>query len=190
DDQFNLSVLFLEMGDRASYRAGCQKMVTGFGAATHASQLGRTAEACLLMAEAGADTEVARQFADRAPTLGKDNFWIYYHLQCIMALAQYRAGDFASAVDWLVKTIGQPTVIGRPQPDAAAYAVLAMAQHKLQRPDEARAALARSSAIVNTKFPQSQNSALDENWADWLVARILLREAETLITPLPGAPKE
>ena len=179
-DQFNLTVLFLEMGDMASYREGCHKMVTRFGAATYASQLARTAEASLLMAEAGSDSEVARQLADRALTLGKDNSRIYCHLQLIKALAQHRSGDFASAVDRLDKTIGQPSMAARL--DAAAYAVLAMAQHRLQRPDEARAALARSSAIVTTRFAQSQNSALGEHWADWLVARILLREAQALIS--------
>jgi len=183
DDQFNLAVLLLEIGDTANYRIGCQKMLTNFGAANHISPLARTAEACLLMPEP--DSESARQLADRAFTLGKDSSWLYY-LQLVKAMAEYRAGNFSNAVDWLGKTIGQPAFAGFPQPDAAAYATLAMAQHKLNHSDEARAALARSVDILNKKIPKLENGTLDENWIDWVSASILVREARELIEGQPA----
>ena len=65
--------------------------------------------------------------------------------------------------------------------DGAAYSVLAMAQYQLKRSDEARAALAKGVDIVNSKLPKLQNGALGENWIDWLIAHILLREAKALI---------
>jgi len=182
---FQLGVLLLEIGDEANYRARCQKMVTGFRAANLPGPLGKTAEACLLSPEAGSDSEAAGQMADQAFKLGQNSFW-RYDLQFIKGLAQYRAGNFATAVDWVGKSIGQPTMVGGPRPDAAAYSVLAMAQHKLKHPDEARAALAKAVDLVNTKMLKRESAALDENWVDWLIAHILLREAQALI-PLPPA---
>lgn len=53
-----------------------------------------------------------------------------------------------------------------------------MAQHQLKRSDEARAAFAKAVDIVNTKLPKLENAPLNENWVDWLIAHILLREAQ------------
>ena len=186
---FQLSVLFLEIGDKENYRAQCQKMVTGFRAANATAPLSKTAEACLLSPEAGSGFEAAGPMADQAFTLGKDSFW-RYDLRFVKGLARYRAGDFANAVDWVGKSIGQPTMVGGPRPDAAAYSVLAMAQHQLKRPEAARAALAKGAEIVNTKLLKLERAVLDENWIDWLIAHILLREGQTLIERQPATVKE
>ena len=186
---FQLAVLVLEIGDRETYRAHCQKMVARFRATNLPGPLGETAEACLLVAEPGPDSEVAGQLADQAFSLGKNSFWVYY-VQFVKGLAEYRAGHFASAVDWVDKCIGQPTMVSGPRPDGPAYLVQAMAQHKLKRSDEARAALAKAADIVNAKLLKVQDTALDENWIDWLIAEILLREAQALIDPPAATPKE
>ena len=188
-DRFQLAVLVLEIGDRETYRAHCQKMVARFRATNLPGPLGETAEACLLVAEPGPDSEVAGQLADQAFSLGKNSFWVYY-VQFVKGLAEYRAGHYASAVDWVDKCIGQPTMVSGPRPDGPAYLVQAMAQHKLKRSDEARAALAKAADIVNAKLLKVQDTALDENWIDWLIAEILLREAQALIDPPAATPKE
>jgi len=127
--------------------------------------------------------------ADQAFTLGQNSFWVY-DLQFIKGLAQYRAGHFANAVDWVGKSIGQPTMVGGPRLDAAAYSVLAMAQHQLERSEEARAALTKGAEIVNRKLLKLESAALDENWNGWLIAHILLREAQALIERQPATVKE
>jgi len=180
DAHFKLTVLLLETGENEGYRAHCRKMMADFRQANLPGPLGKTAELCLLVAEAGSGSEAAGQMADQAFTLGQNSFWVY-DLQFIKGLAQYRAGHFAKAVEWVGKSIGQPTMVGGPRPDAAAYSVLAMAQHQLKRPEEASAALAEAAAIVNTKLLKLENAALDENWVDWLIAHALLREAQGLI---------
>jgi hypothetical protein len=185
DAAFQLTVLLLEMGDRENYRAHCQKMVTSFRDANAPSPLGKTAEACLLGAETRVDAEAAAQLADQAFASGKNSYWLY-DLEMIKGLAEYRAGQFEGAIDWVGKSIGQPTMVTGPRPDAPAFLVLAMAQHRLGRPDEARAALAKGADIVNTKLLKvEKNAALDENWTDWLIAHILLREAQALIEAPP-----
>jgi tetratricopeptide (TPR) repeat protein len=174
-----LAVLLLEIGDRENYRVQCQKMMTSFRAANAPGPLGKTAEACLLVPTDSGDPE-ARQLAEQAFKLGQSSYG-RYDLQFIKGLAEYRAGNFAGAIDWVGKSIGQPTMVSGPRPDPAAFSVLAMAQHQLKRPQEARAALAKGADIVNTKLLNLENAPLDENWVDWLIAHILLREAQALI---------
>jgi tetratricopeptide (TPR) repeat protein len=181
DSAFQSAVLLLETGDNENYRAHCQKMVTNFRAANAPRPWAKTAEACLLAPGAGSDYyKDAVQLADQAFTLGKNGYRLH-DLEFIKGLAEYRLGQFESAIDWVRKSIGQPTMVTGPRPDAPAYLILAMAQHQLKRPDEARAALAKGADIVNTKLLKLENATLDENWLDWLIAHILLREAQALI---------
>jgi serine/threonine protein kinase/tetratricopeptide (TPR) repeat protein len=192
-EQFKLTVLHLEIGDMAAYRTQCQRMVALYAATNDPGPLDKTAKVCLLAPETGCDLATAGRMADRAVTLGKDHAWIHY-FELVKGLAEYRAGKFASAADWLSKTIDQPTTVGGTGPDwnrdAAAYSVLAMAQHQLERPGEAREALAKAAEIADTKLPKIESAGLLDNWADWLIARILLREAQTLVGGQPVAERQ
>ena len=89
------------------------------------------------------------------------------------------------------KVIGQPMNVGRPLPawqrDVAACSVLAMAQHQLKQTDEARVALAKAIELARTKLPQLGRDNLDQDWVDWLIAHILLREAKALVNGEPKA---
>jgi tetratricopeptide (TPR) repeat protein len=189
DAAFQLTVLLLEMGDKENYRAQCQKMVTTFRDANDPGPLGGTAEACLLVADTPTGCLEAGQLADQAFKLGQNSYRAS-DLRFIKGLAEYRAGQFASAIDWVSKSIGQPIVVRGPRPDAAAFLVMAMAQHQLKRPDEARAAFAKGAYIVNTKLLKRENATLDENWIDWIIGDILLREARALIENPPATHKE
>jgi len=162
-------------------------MMTSFRDANAPGPLGATAEACLLAAGTRSDYEAAGHLADRAFELGKNSYWAS-NLRFIKGLAEYRAGQFGSAVDWVSQSINQPTMVRGPRPDAAAYLVMAMAQHQLQRPGQARAALANGAEIVNAKLLKRENGTLDEYWPDWLIAHILLREAQPLVEGQPSAP--
>ncbi len=180
DAAFQMSILLLETGDRENYRARCQNMMRSFRAANAPGPLSKTAEASLLVSESWSESETAGQLVDRALILGKNSFWIYY-MQLVKGLAEYRAGRFDSAIDWAGKSIGQPTMVSGPRPDGPAYLVQAMAQHQLKRSAEARTALTKGAAIVGAKFLNLQNGTLDENWMDWIIAHILLQEAQALI---------
>ena len=56
-----------------------------------------------------------------------------------------------------------------------------MAQQQLNHSEEARTALARGVEIVKAKLPRLETGVLEDNWADWLIAHILLCEAQALI---------
>src|ERR1700730_18215380 len=66
--------------------------------------------------------------------------------------------------------------------DATAFAVLAMAQHRLGRREQAFAALDKAEAIVPKKMaaPGSRRP-FGSDWDDWLRCRILLDEPRKLM---------
>jgi hypothetical protein len=64
---------------------------------------------------------------------------------------------------------------------AVVYLVQAMARHGLGQMAEARADLAKGKQIALTQFPALDSGDLGREWQDMLIARILLREATTLI---------
>ena len=63
----------------------------------------------------------------------------------------------------------------------SAGAVLAMAQQQLKQTDKARKSLAQATQVFNTKLPKLESGDLGENWPQWLIARILLREAKSVV---------
>jgi hypothetical protein len=115
-------------------------------------------------------------------------------------VAEYRAGHYASAVDWLNRF--SPRADGV-HCDATTLAVLAMAKLRLspeprsvaaepsnaQLADEARTALAHAEAILSQKMPDpkagrpwgTQWPYTIDNFHDWLHARILTNEAKALL---------
>ena len=86
-------------------------------------------------------------------------------------MSNYRSGNFAEAIAWGEKAANSSAQFAQ----AKAYAVLAMAHWQLGRKDEARTALARGDALA----PRADD--LGESWVAWLMARISLDEATTLI---------
>src|SRR6185503_19919470 len=109
----------------------------------------------------------------------------FTYFQFAKGLAQYRQGRFSSAVEWMQKVLakaGEDSNRG-----VQAHMVLAMAQHQLKHPDEARTALAKGVAIAETKLPKLANGELDVGWNDWIIAHSLMREAKMLIEGKPAA---
>ncbi len=91
------------------------------------------------------------------------------------ALLAYRSGDVESAVKFVTRSeeLTPPDFA-----HAMNLAVLALAQHQLQHPDEARKALEEASQLVIHLKDDSKN----KGHHDLLIAQILLREAEAKIT--------
>jgi hypothetical protein len=74
--------------------------------------------------------------------------------------------------------LAKPGVYDR---DAQGYAVLAMAQHQLGEENQARVALAKGIDTIDTKLPKLDSSDIGPSWNDWIIARVLIREAKGLI---------
>jgi serine/threonine protein kinase/WD40 repeat protein/tetratricopeptide (TPR) repeat protein len=175
---FQAAALQLWAGDLANYRRTCREMLERFGNTDQPEVADRAAKTCLLVPDAVADLDRVFKLADRAVT-GTENRGNYHWFIFCKALAEYRAGRHARAVEWLGRFAPNS---GGGNPDVAAFAVLAMAKHKLAHPEQARAALRSAEGIFREKLPDpGKGRPFAGDWADWLRCQILLREAEKLL---------
>jgi serine/threonine protein kinase len=188
---FVLTPLLIQSGRIADYRTHCKAMLDRFGTSTDSEIADRVAKSCLLLPSAVGPDELtlACNLADNALTLGKGSQWLYW-FQLTKGLAEYRQGHFTGAIEWMrlsQKELARRQTGDRDMCEADTYLVLAMAQHQLKQPDEARAALARGLEIVQKKLPKLDGGDLGLSWWDVLMSYILMREAKEMVEGTPSA---
>jgi serine/threonine protein kinase/WD40 repeat protein len=188
---YQCAPLCLQIGNVKGYRRICREMLTRFGNTDKPEIAERTAKTCSLAPEAVSDFAPVLKLADRAVTGTEKR----PGRECVLTkgLAEYRAAHYSAAVDWLNHFSPRADGAGF---DATAFAVLAMAKHRLglapgsdaaRLAEEARAALAHAQAILSQKMPDPKAGRpwagpySVDNFHDWLHAQILVHEAEKLI---------
>jgi tetratricopeptide (TPR) repeat protein len=174
-DWYLMAPLLLQVGDLDGYQTHRHEMLQRFGSTTDLPTMERIAKASLLLPLEGAELETASKLADAALTLGKNHQFLAY-FQFAAGLARYRQGQFLEAIAMLQTVIDAP---GVPERRAQAYAVLTMAQHRLQKRYQARNALYKADELA-AAFPPTSN------WQDVLIAKLLLSEAKALMAVPPG----
>ncbi len=99
-----------------------------------------------------------------------------------LSLDAYRKGDFRLAEQWTRRCLRHPNQ--NPSRNAAIHAILAMALYHTGGTDEARAKLnlARTEVSANFNKPFELGASEEGYWFDWVIARVLLKEAEALIS--------
>jgi hypothetical protein len=102
-----------------------------------------------------------------------------------VALMEYRQGNDRQAGEWCRRCLAYPG--DNPPRAATARVILAMSCLQLGRTGEAASELAQGRESIQSKFNEGLDpgSAAHGFWFDWVFARILLREATTLIEPPP-----
>jgi eukaryotic-like serine/threonine-protein kinase len=111
--------------------------------------------------------------------------------RCVsLALMSYRQGDMAAAKDWCQKSLDSSYNKVLPR-IAASHIIKAMACHQLGEMDEARSELAQGEKMIDAYFVGGLRlgNGKEGFWYDWLIARILLREANLLIGKEPAVGK-
>jgi eukaryotic-like serine/threonine-protein kinase len=175
---FYLAALLAQSGDLEGYRRHCAHMLALFGATNNPVIADRIGKACLIIPAKGIDLDAAERLADTAVTRGKGHPGFAY-FEFAKGLAEYRQGHFAGAIDWMQRVLSTPGLDDNR--DAAAWLVLAMAQHEAGKPVEARAALHNATQIIGTKMPALESGDIGDAWNDWIIAHALLKEAQGLI---------
>jgi serine/threonine-protein kinase len=172
------SVFRLETGDVEGYKKVCRDMLARFGQPKDAYLAERTSKTCLLVPDAVPDLKPVVQLAEFAIT-GTERNSAYKWFLLARGMADYRMGELQMAIDRLQKSLtpGQETLYL----DSTASLFIAMAQHKLGKPDEARETLFKTFTLADQKIPKLGAGGLGEDWADWLRFQIVRREAEALI---------
>ncbi len=98
-----------------------------------------------------------------------------------LALGHFRKGDFKRSEDWARRCLQHPNT--NPSRVAAVRILLAMALYRQGSLEEARAELvyAHEEVLAHFRKPFSLGSSSEGFWFDWVIARILIKEADELI---------
>lgn len=135
------------------------------------------------------------KLTERAVT-GTEKDPTYGCFQLVRGQAEYYSGHYKAAARWLDGLVDWAERL--PQRDwrtnATAFAMLAMTQYRLGRPEEARRSLAAARAIVAQQMPDpAKGRPFADNWydwRDWLHAQHFLHEAEELLRKETGDRKQ
>jgi serine/threonine protein kinase/formylglycine-generating enzyme required for sulfatase activity/tetratricopeptide (TPR) repeat protein len=171
-------------GDGADYPALCRRMVHQFGDSQRPEAADRVAKTCLLQAgfidllDGPGRTLADYLDGDAEPA------WLRPYAWACRALFAYRKGDSRSAVKYAAKSSElNPDEFIQPMN----LAVTAMARHNLDDSEAARRDLDEAAQFVGRLEADSSK----QGHHDLLIARILVREAQALISgrhPSPQAP--
>jgi len=178
----------IERGDLEGYERFRRAAIARFAGTTDAIDAERTLKISLLVK---ADPEVMKNL-EPFSQLASDSFELYggnagssgimASWRCIsLALMAYRQNYTPTAKEWCRKSFSYPNQI--PARDATAHIISAMASYKLGETMEARHELAEGRKMVDAEFDDGLDLGTGGTgwWYDWLFARVLLREAESMI---------
>ncbi|HLH52116.1 MAG TPA: protein kinase [Verrucomicrobiae bacterium] len=178
-DHFRLGAALIQAGKESDYDRFRQEIVSRFSRTTN-SLPDRLIKCCLMLP---ADQETLRSLDASAEAAESElsggppsrEPWT----SSALALLEYRRGNNLKATSLCARCLKSR---GRNGPEAAlANAVQAMGYLRLHQRDESLAALSRAREQIDLAFKKglNLNSNNDyENWFDWILARIILRESE------------
>jgi serine/threonine protein kinase/tetratricopeptide (TPR) repeat protein len=174
-DWYHRACIHLYLGDESAYREAALGMLERFGGTSIASVGERTAKVCLLTPRPVGDMAQLQRLIDQA--LASDEAasmrpWF----AMAKALAHYRAGEYASAIQFLDQT---RTISGAPA-QATTELIRAMVEHHQGQTDAAKRRLEAASALMERELAKPGIGAI-QNPENWLICHILKREAEQLI---------
>jgi serine/threonine protein kinase/tetratricopeptide (TPR) repeat protein len=176
-----LASVLVASGDRRAHYQLCQRMLT-LGATTNAYVAYCVAKDCLIL-PSGPDLLAASKLAETANKFSeaKAGADLKYPplYRGTKALADYRQGRFASAVEWARKSL-DPHYSGGDCCFVEACMIEAMAQFRMQQLPAAQTALTRGLERAS-ELPRLERGDLGPGWQDWVTAHALMAEATSLL---------
>ncbi|MCW1922839.1 tetratricopeptide repeat protein [Luteolibacter arcticus] len=170
-----LAPLLVQLGDLAEYQRLCASICGKFGETKDVFVADRMAKACLILPLPALDLKAVAAMAERAVNDGSKEVAAPYFQFC-KGLAEFRLGHYEEALTWTRRAADGPFREAK----AGAFTVLAMAEFKLGRLEEARAALAECDKLIAEQLPDSEQQ-IGREWRDWLIIQALRSEAKRLM---------
>jgi tetratricopeptide (TPR) repeat protein len=175
----SLAALYVQLGDVQAYEQLRGQILTTFGSLTSDPRIAdRMAKSCLILPPDPRDLAVVTNLAQIAVSFDKNaaaNPWF----QFCKGFAEYRAGNFSSAKNWM-KTVLKPANNGSRR-DIEAYMVLAMSEQCLNEPEAAQKDFADGVKLSAKRLNSLSSGDIDLGWTDWILGHALMREAERKI---------
>ena len=190
-DNTRYGVALVESGDKDGYERFRRAAITHVASTRDPVVAERTVKNSLLLpadkqvqASLAPLAEIAAKSVPEANSRADNEPWSgAVAWRCVsLALMDYRRAHYAEAVGWCQRCLSYGTDnLARV---ATIHAILAMAYHQLDQPENARAELAQSREIIENKLLNGLDLGGGGNqafWFDWEAGNLLLREATALI---------
>jgi serine/threonine protein kinase len=185
-DDLRYGPVLLETGDTAGYERFRQLAVAHFAGTTNPVPAERVVKVSLLTPPSAdflaALQPLAATASNSLATASSLNEWqvsLAAWRSFSLALMEYRRGNYAGVEQWHQKSLGYES--GNDARALTFQIVLAMTHYQTGRADQARSELAQARQKVEDKFNKLPLEGGEGYWFDWVFARILLREASSLI---------
>ena len=168
----------VEIGDKAGYERFRQALVERYAGTPDPAIAEAICRICLLLPADGTLMNELSPLYDVATRRtfrrdGKTDPKAWNHTA--LALVDYRRGNYSQAADWCVGSLAPSQQTTR---IPTALALRAMIHHQLHQEDDAGLELAYARDAIEPIF---QKEIPEDTWFEWVDARILLRQAMTLI---------
>jgi eukaryotic-like serine/threonine-protein kinase len=169
-DGFRLTAVLLELGDLEGYRLACRRLLEQRDELKSSIFLSFLLKACLLSPDGADDWTEVREWVLRG-----ENPAIAGLDRAIRGFLDFRAGAAAEAVESLKAAMDAEK---QPARQAQMLIVRSMALRDLGEEAEANRLLAEAKDTVRQGIASLPEGDLGPHWNEWLMCRILLREAE------------
>ena len=172
-----IGALVAKTQNHAVYEQYCRTLLSMYGNTASYLTADDVAKACLFLPDEKVDLNTVSRLADETVILGSNDEAAMPFLGLCKALSEYRRGNYGEAAFWAHKSLDSP----RLDAHGFASAVLAMADWKLHKENDARAMLAAGEILAPPSMPKSAIEDPGTLWLFWLYARFPMDEAENLI---------
>jgi tetratricopeptide (TPR) repeat protein len=174
-DWFCWATLLAELEQREAYRGVCQRAIEFVRNTSEPAAAEQIAKSCLLLKDPGIDLSAIQRLSDFAAS-ATNNVNITW-FEVTKALAEYREGRFASALEWLRRALARPGE--SPDREALAETIRALAWQASGQSAASKAALERSFRIFPPETLAS-GSDLGRDWVSRVFVNVLQREAVSM----------
>jgi hypothetical protein len=184
-DDSSYAAALVELGDRIGYERLRGELVPRFDP-DHQQQIcaERIVKLSLLLPADQTTLKVLAPLLDVAINVGPEDHQMAPWLFVSCALLEYRQGEYQKSIDRCRRTLDsrRQGVEGVHSRTAAFQVILGMSLHQLERDGDAVLELGKGRKLIETAFKRGIARRADAQgyWFDWVVARILLREADEL----------
>jgi serine/threonine protein kinase len=181
-DYQSCGAVLVESGDVKGFEHFRKEVLARFIAETNGDAAGRILKTCLLLPP---DETVKAQM--RSLGVAAENFFTNSNPKLMAgwsvipaALWRYRCGDYGQAAVFCRQCLDESNTLSAQQ--ATIRVILAMCSFRNGQTNAAQSELAKVHKTIELKFQQNLNRGDGGAgfWYDWVFARILLREAETM----------
>jgi serine/threonine protein kinase len=174
---FDAALVLLKTGHLSAYRRVCHAYLARAARSRDFVECDMAAKVALLLPVEEADLALACELADYAATETAPA----WHLACVRlvkSLADYRRGDYQSALEWGHRATLSEGVA--PRQKAASFYIQASSHVRLGQIESAQSAIKSGDELMQ-QTRDVFSKKFGDTWCDWTIAELLRSEAAKLL---------